>query len=83
MMVLSQTDTSRKTMVDNIYTLQLLMEVNKTEESPLKGSLTSLSKCLCYFTSPRLFGEGTVTVRYIISIPIFCLSKRYTKMHVI
>jgi len=47
MLDLSRTDTSRKTVADNIYTLQLLMEVNKTEESPLKGSLSSLLKCLC------------------------------------
>lgn len=59
------------------------MEVNQTEESPLKGSLPSRLKCLCYFTSPSLSGEGIVTVRYIISRPIFCLSKQYSEIHVL
>lgn len=68
---------------DNIYTLQLLMEITQSEACPLKGSLPSRLKCLCCFTSPSLSGEGIVTVRYIISTPIFCLSKRDTKIHVI
>lgn len=62
-------------MAANIYPLQLLVGVNKSEEPALRG-LTSLLKCLCYFPSPVWWG-------YIISIPIFCLSKRHTKMHVI
>lgn len=45
-------------MAANIYPLQLLVGVNKSEKPALRG-LASLLKCLCYFPSPSLFGEGT------------------------
>lgn len=57
MMDLPHTNTSGKSVVGDIYPLQLLVGVNKSEDPALKG-LTPLLKCLCYFPSPSLFGEG-------------------------